>query len=345
MDLRLIPAHFALLTFILPPAQGALPPIPEVFPFAHEAKINPGEIQEGKVVGNRVPSDGRGLSMSVESFYLLPSPPSEVIKLMLDSTSATDAEASDTLAIDGHYPISTPPQATDFNPFTLSDEKSSRFGFGGSKMLDADVSRLNLSQEEAQQLTRAAREESRSAVEAAWQSILLLRAKNYYEGGLVQSDPYSTGRGEFQIRQELVALLKSRPDVLERFQDILGVTMTGKPLDGMLPPNFYWQNQKIQGQRTVTMAGIVARPFQSGYQVVDCTFYVTGGYFTSIIIYEIHPVTVDGREQCLVWRGDFVISPSINFLKGVERMAAENIMLLEIKKSVESFIDEVRRKG
>jgi hypothetical protein len=349
MDSRLLsPLLTALITtavFTMTSSMAASQTSMEsAFPYAYETNVQLDDLSDGSVVGLRVPSQGRGLSMSVESYYLLPDSPKDVVKLMIDSTSATGAEASDTLSIEGHYIISHPPQSNDFSPFTLEGEKSSRFGFGGTRMLEAEVDKLNLDTSEAKQLEQAA-QGGQAAIDKAWEAIFLNRARTFHQGGLMKNSPYQTRDKPFDVRQELVAMLKSRPKILGRFQDLLGVVMTGQPIEGMLKPSHYWQNHQLQGQRVVTMAYITARAHKTGYQVVDCTYYVTGGYYTSLILYELQPVTVDGKEQTLVWRGDYVISESINFLKGVERMAAEKIMLLEIKKSVESFIDEVRRKN
>lgn len=343
--MRILPAIWTAvfsLSSVLPMvAQSSMK---DAFPYAYDSDIQLSDLAGGKVSGLRVPSEGRALSMSVESYYLLPDAPANVIKLMIDSTSATDAEASDTLSIDGHYIISESPRKEDFSPFSLSGEKSSSFGFGGTRMLDADVTKLNLSNKEAAMLKKAA-DQGEAGIDAVWKEIFFNRATTFRQGGLLKSARYESKGKPFDVRQELVALLKSRPKVLNQFQNILGVIMTGKPFEGMLKPSHYWQNHKLQGQRVVTMAYITAHPTGSGYLVADCTYYVTGGYYTSLILYELQPVQFEGKSQTLVWRGDYVISESINFLKGIERMAAEKIMLLEIKKSVESFIGEVSRKN
>ena len=58
---------------------------------------------------------------------------------------------------------------------------------------------------------------------------------------------------------------------------------------------------------------------------------------------ELWPAEVDGKQQTLIWRADFVSTSSIPFLKGIERLAAENIMLLEVKKSIGAFVKEASR--
>lgn len=345
LTLRNFPCLWApVISLVLALPAGAQSSVKEAFPYAYDSNIQLSDLAGGKVLGQRVPSEGRALSMTVESYYLLPDSPANVIKLMIDSTSAAATEASDTLSIEGHYIISEPPRKEDFSPFSLSGEKSSSFGFGGTRMLDADVAKLNLSSREAEILKKAA-DQGAAGIDAAWKEIFLNRATTFRQGGLLKSAPYESNGKPFDVRQELVALLKSQPKVLNKFQNILGVIMTGKPLEDILKPSHYWQNHKLQGQRVVTMAYITAYPSGSGYLVADCTYYVTGGYYTSLILYELQPVSYEEKNQTLVWRGDYVISESINFLKGIERMAAEKIMLLEIKKSIESFIDEVGQKN
>ena len=46
---------------------------------------------------------------------------------------------------------------------------------------------------------------------------------------------------------------------------------------------------------------------------------------------------VDGKAGTLIWRLDYVITPALHRAKGIERMAAESILLLEIRKSVGDF--------
>jgi len=311
-----------------------------VFSFAQDPDFDLQDLANGKVEGARAPAKGSALSISVETFYVLSASPDVVINRMVDSSSATESAASETLDIKNHVSISSPPVAADFAQFDLKGESTSRFGFGGSNMLEGNTQQLNLTKEEAEKINRLD-PKSAEAMESLWKSLLLERAKAFYQGGLLNTPGYASRGRQFNLQAELVSMLKSRPKVLTHFQDLLGVAMTGKPLPDSLPSTYYWETSKLQGQKNITLAGIFSRPYEQGYQVLDCTHYVSGGYFTSMILYQIWPVEIEGKQQCLVWRGDYVISQSMNFLKGVERMAAENIMLLEIKKSVRSFINEI----
>jgi hypothetical protein len=313
-----------------------------VFSFAANPPPPLDKLADDAVAGHRVPTAGSQLSMSVESYYLVPLPMDRVLAKMRDNQSAAAAEGSKTLKINGHHGVNRPASEKDFATFTLAGACNSILGFGGSSMAQLELKHLNLSRKEIDTL-QSFREKDPEALTSAWRQVLARRALSYQEGGLLAAAPYETMDPPFKIQPALVLLLKDTPKVLSSFQDLIGVAMTGNNLPHADPPVFYWEGSQLQGDQTVTLGSLFSAPHPAGHQVLECTYYVSGSYFTSLILYQLHPVTVNGSQQTLVWRGDYVISRSLNFLKGIERVAAENIMLLEIKKSVGAFLDECRK--
>jgi hypothetical protein len=300
-------------------------------------KVDLSRLAAGEVEGSRIPAQGSDLSISVESLFAVPLEPARVVELMEDSVSATTVAASDTLDVEGHHPVSVPARLEDFSSLQISPDE------GGGRALikhSATGSGLNLNAAEAELLAKA---EGPEALEKTWRKILLDRALAFQSRGWVGSPPYEFKGRQFSMHQEMVRLLKSRPELLACFKDTIGAAMTAQLLPEMKVPGYYWEVSKIQGDRTFTLGAIFSRRRDGGvYQVAEPTFYVSGKYFTSLILYEIHPVTIEGKPHSLVWRGDFIITPSMNFMKGVERIAAENITLLEVRKSVKSFAEECR---
>ncbi|MDX6765602.1 MAG: hypothetical protein SFU85_02315 [Candidatus Methylacidiphilales bacterium] len=299
--------------------------------------VDPAKLAAGQIVGTRIPAEGSDLTISVETLYALPLTPEQAVRRMVDSDSATQAQASETLDLEGHFPVRVPAQEADFARLVISPED----GLGRALIkASASGSGLNLNAVEAKLLADAP---DPASLSGAWRKMLAERARTFQSRGWVGSPAYDNGGRGFNMHQEMVRLLKAQPALLERFKDSIGAAMTAKLAPGMETPSYYWETSRIQGDRTFTLAAVFNRRLEDGsFQVVEPTYYVSSKYYTSLILYEVRPAVFNGVPHSVVWRGDFVITPSINFLKGIERIAAENITLIEVKKSVQSFIEECR---
>jgi len=312
--------------------------VAEIRKYSGLKKIDLAKLAAGDIEGSRIPTEGSDLSISVESLFAVPLTPGRVVDLIVDSTPDGKAKAADTLDVEGHFAVSLPAQEEDFRRLRISSDDGL-----GRCILKAcsDGSGLNLNAPEAATLVRAAHDPA--ALEIAWRKMLTARAQAFQTRGWVGSPGYDRGNRSFSMHQEIVRLLKTQPAILDRFKEVIGTAMTAKQAPGMDSPAYYWEISRIQGDRTFSLGAVFSRKMEDSVrQVVEPTYYVSSKYFTSLILYEIRPVTIGGSPYSLVWRGDFVITPSINFMKGIERIAAENITLLEVHKSVRFFADECR---
>lgn len=328
-----------LVAFILvvchSPADGS------PFPYAGRPVPSLETLKEKGVLGDQLATGGSRLSMAVETFFLLDRPPRQTLEQVKKVGEQSFSGSTENFGVDRRGRIGNPASPHDFDTFQLVSSPS-RFGFGGSPMLNLKFQELNLSREERQQLENA---ESGGAValQKAWIDLFVKRTRSFQQGGLVQVAPYETGQQPFHHQAELVAQLKATPKILQNFKALIGVLMTAQAVSGVEGPVCSWESSKVQGDQTVSLAAlVVGSSSNNGYLVAETSFYVTGKYYTSMILYELASVTFEGREQTLVWRGDFVITSSIGFLRGIERAAAEKIMLQEVKNSVEAFIESVR---
>lgn len=302
-------------------------------------RVDPERLGSGQIEGARIPAAGGELSISTETLFAVPLPPARVVDLMKDTVSATHAQASETLDVELHLPISTPAKESDFARLNLGADPAARWLLSaGARGTGAG---LNLNAVEADRLAKAGTPET---AEKAWRELLAARARLFQERGWVAAPPYDLGNRAFNQHQEMVRLLKTMPTILNHFKDTIGATMTARLAAGMDEPKYYWEASKIQGDRTITLAAVFAREVGPGHwQVAEPTYYVSAKYFTSLILYDVHAYDLPGGGKgSVVWRGDFVITPSIGVAKGIERMAAENITLLEVRKSVRAFVDECR---
>jgi hypothetical protein len=55
---------------------------------------------------------------------------------------------------------------------------------------------------------------------------------------------------------------------------------------------------------------------------------------------EVWPIHLGEKPGALVWRGDFVATPTLAFTKGTDRIVYGAILLQEIKKVVRCFQDD-----
>jgi hypothetical protein len=277
----------------------------------------PDALANGTINCSRVPISGSALNIGTESNYLLPVSVDQaagVIRRVEDSTTEND------------YLLSKPAAIDNFRKLNITDSSLKTLKW------------LNLSTAEKGRLSDAFKNGSSDKINSTWSAILLDRATTFQSNGLLKAEPYDLGGTPFKLAPELVGLLKQRAPVLKRFVSVMDEIMTGKPGTN-LPVVYYWENEKIQGSQNIGLGAVHALKTATGYQLADLTYYSASSYYISITLHELWPVTVNGKAQTYVWRGDYVISPSIGYTRGIERMAAENIMILEVKSTIKDQIN------
>jgi hypothetical protein len=94
----------------------------------------------------------------------------------------------------------------------------------------------------------------------------------------------------------------------------------------------------VDDQGVVTLGASYNRAGAGGtYQAADVLYYASGGYYVALTLYQMWPVTVEGKSSTLVWRGDMISAASLGSLHGVERLASESAMMKDISKAVTLF--------
>jgi len=315
-----------------------------LFPFTQSDEPNLSDLGDGKVHGSRLKTGGSQLSMGVETYFMVPLSPEDTLKKLKQLPTGQSSGATDSFGIQNKALILSPSRPSDFSQFRLTGTEG-RFGIGGSDMRTLKTKNLNLSNAEIAKLKKA-KSNGSDRLEVAWKQLFAARANDFQEGGYLSFTPYDTTSKPFHHRAELVTLLLSTPKILKNFQSLIGGIMTGELPEGADKPQYFWENSKVQGEQTIALMCMISSPHDNGrIRIVETSFYVTGNYYTSLILYELTPVYDDktGKEQTLVWRGDYVITESIGFLRGIERIAAENIMMQEVVNSVEEFVDSVTK--
>lgn len=315
-----------------------------LFPFSQSDEPNLSELGDGKVHGSRLKTGGSQLSMGVETFFMVPLSPEDTLQELKKIDPASTTAATDSFGIQTKASVQNPARSADFSRFRLTGSDGT-FGIGGSDMRTLKTKNLNLSKTEITKLKKA-KSGGSDRLEVAWKQLFAARAKEFQNGGYISYTSYDTTSKPFRHQAEIVTLLLTTPKILKNFQSLIGAVMTGELPEGAHTPVYSWESSKVQGEQTISLMCLISSPHENGrIQIIETSFYVTGNYFTSLILYELTPVYDDktGKERTLVWRGDYVITESIGFLRGIERIAAENIMMMEVVNSVEGFLESVAK--
>ena len=109
-----------------------------------------------------------------------------------------------------------------------------------------------------------------------------------------------------------------------------------------LKPFHYWNLFSSEGYGTLCLGAMYSLPLGDHYQLLDVEYYVSSSYYASATFYEIWPIQAGNKTGSLVWRGDLFSAPGLAYTKGVERIAYGAIMLLEIKKGIRAFQNDIK---
>ncbi len=171
-------------------------------------------------------------------------------------------------------------------------------------------------------------------VASFWADILNNRLHLFLSGGAAAQPSYDHTGNAIQPGREFASLLGAQEKIRKQFAGFLARTGVGH--SGGTAPDLYWELLDVDGKGVLTMGASYAH---SGgpYQAADVLYYASGGYYVGLTLYQMWPVTVDGKASTLVWRGDMISSPEIASLHGVERLASESAMMKDIGKGVALF--------
>jgi hypothetical protein len=176
-----------------------------------------------------------------------------------------------------------------------------------------------------------------ASVAAFWADVLAARAKSFVSGGMSAQPPYDHAGPSVRASDEVNGLLREQGKIRNQFSGLLGATGIGRGA-GSLKPELYWELLDVDDQGVVTLGASYSRGGAGGtYQAADVLYYASGGYYVALTLYQMWPVTVDGKASTLVWRGDMISAASLGSLHGVERLGSESVMMKNITKAVTFF--------
>ena len=199
-------------------------------------------------------------------------------------------------------------------------------------------SEIQISKDEAKKFSEAGGSGGHGAipgnVASFWADILNNRVHLFLSGGAAAQPSYDHTGENIQPGREFSALLGAQEKIRKQFSGFLGRTGIGH--SGGTGADLYWELLDVDNKGVLTLGASYAHS-GAPYQAADVLYYASGGYYVGLTLYQMWPVTVDGKPSTLVWRGDMISSPEIASLHGVERLASESAMMKDIAKGVALF--------
>ncbi len=305
----------------------AADPAAELASFSVFDKIDINELANGDAkTMHGPPMNGRFLS--VQSCYVAPGSPAQQVQAMHNWNPAKHRELKVLL----HSDISGSP-----SPATFARLKDAPGGgpvktlIGKTEKLSSD---LQISKEEAKT--------AEPKFPDFWMQTLAGRAKAFLSGGTAAQAAYDYTGDAIKPNEEFNALLKQQGKIRKQFSGFLGETGIGGS-GGAITPELYWELLDVDDQGVVTLGASYNRTAGGGAQAADALYYASGGYYVALTLYQLWPVTANGKPSTLVWRGDMISSASLADLHGVERLGSESAMMKDISKAIAAFRKDTNR--
>ena len=295
--------------------------VAELASFSVFPKVDLAQLSKGESKPIRSGSTGNARYLAVQTAYVVPGSPAELLAKMRSWNPARHSELKVYLHSDS---------ASDFSRLQNAPDNSAvRYLASTTAQRSSD---LQLSAAEMKQLPGGADPGGMSGIIAStWAKILGARAQAFASGGSSAQPPYDNVTPPIRPGEELNGLLRSQEKIRRQFSGIL----EGKP-------DMYWELLNADEKGVLTLGGRYSRTGAGGtIQTANALYYASGGYYAGIILQQLWPVEVEGRSSTLVWRGDMISSASVGSLRGIERIAAESTMIKDVARVVALFRRDV----
>jgi len=292
-----------MMPFVAFSAAGA-DPAAELAGFSIFPKVDLVQLSKGDAKPVRGGALGNARYLFVQTVYVAPHPPSELLAKMRSWNPARHPELNVYLHIEGSNfsRLQNPPDNSAVRDLTTATAQNS--------------SDLQVSAAERKLLPR----ENFASV---WTKILSGRAS----AGASAQPPYENVSPPVRPSDELNALLRGQEKIRKQFA---GVNQGRGEM--------YWELLSADERGVLTLGAYYSRSGSGGtIQTANTRYYASGGYYAGATLHQLWPVQVEGRASTLVWRGDMISSASVGSLRGIERIAAESTMIKDISRAVSLF--------
>jgi len=326
------------LIFFLIAIPAFADPIAELAGFSVFDKVDLNQLAQGDIRTVHGPPMS-GQFLSVQSCYLMPGSPQEQVNALRNWNPTKHRE----LKVFLHSDLPETPAAANFSKLKNAPDNSSVKALVSAT--EKMSSELQVSREEAKKFSGGSGDGGAvpEPVVAFWSDLLAARTKSFITEGTAGQAPYDHSGEAARPNDELKALLKNQDKIRKQFSGFLGETGIGRGA-GSLKPELYWELLDVDEQGVVTLGAFYNRTAGNGsYQAADVLYYASGGYYVTLSLYQMWPVTANGKPSTLIWRGDMTSSASLASLHGVERLGSESAMVKDISRAITFFRKDMAR--
>jgi hypothetical protein len=321
------------LALIATPRSAYADPLSELASFSIFDKVDPAQLAKSDVKTAHGPPMKNSRFLAVQSCYVAPGSPAQQMEALRRWNPAKYRE----LKVFLHSDLPSNPGPANFEKLKSAPGNASVRSFvTATEKLSAE---LQISKDEAKKFSAAAGGGGAMppAVVAFWTDVLTARTKSFASGGMAAQPPYDHAGPSVRASEEVNGLLREQGKIRQQFSGLLGATAIGRGA-GSLPAELYWELLDANDQGVVSLGASYSRGGAGGtYQSADVLYYASGGYYVALTLYQLWPITVEGKPSTLVWRGDMISSAELGSLHGVERLGSESVMMKNITKAVTAF--------
>jgi hypothetical protein len=309
--------------------------VSELASFSIFEKVDLAQLAKSDVKTAHGPPMSNPRFLAVQSCYVAPGSPAQQIEALRRWDPTRHRE----LKVFLHSDLPSNPTAANFEKLkNAPDNGPVRSLVAATQKLSSD---LQISRDEAKKFSDAGGGGRGGAMPASvaafWTDVLTTRAKSFASSGTSGQAPYDHTGKAIRASDELNGLLREQEKIRRQFSGFLGATGIGRGA-GSLAPELYWELLDVDDQGVVTLGASYSRAGANGsYQAADVLYYASGGYYVALTLYQMWPVTLEGKASTLVWRGDMISAASLASLHGVERLGSESVMMKHISKAVTLF--------
>jgi len=308
-------------------------PVSELASFSVFDKVDLAQLAKSDVKTAHGPPMKNSRFLAVQSCYVAPGSPAQ----QMEALRRWDPTRHHELKVFLHSDLPSNPTPANFERLKNAPGNSSVRSFvTATEKLSPE---LQISKDEAKKFSAAAGGGGAMppAVAAFWTDVLTARTKTFVSGGMAAEPPYDHAGPSVRASDEVNGLLREQGKIRQQFSGLLGATGIGRGA-GSLRAELYWELLDVDDHGVVTLGASYSRGGAGGtYQSADVLYYASGGYYVALTLYQLWPVTVEGKPSTLVWRGDMISSAELGSLHGVERLGSESVMMKNITKAVTLF--------
>ena len=278
-------------------------------------------------------------AITAESLFIINATPTQVQDKLLHWNPATHSE----LKVWIHKSLPAQPTPADFSGLKdLPDNSSVDYLLNATANLDPANPALQLSKSEAQMIIplRAQTRDRKALLVNFWSQVLAGRATRFL-GGNGAADNYVISGGDIQPLSEIKSLFQTNPKVNQEYRGILGQTPVESSTKA-LPADIYYESFDVEGGATMGTGVTYQAGNGTSIQSIDIEYYDSASLYVSIELEQLWPITVNGKNETLVWRNDLVSTSNVAYLHGTERLASGMIMLQDVKQAINAFRTEFK---